>query len=407
MKARTARQAAESIIRKLHDAGFEALLAGGCVRDLLLGQEPKDYDVATSARPEDVCKLYPKAQKVGAHFGVVIVGQFGHSIEVATFRKDGPYADGRHPDQVEFSTAREDAMRRDFTINGMFYDVLAGQPIDYVHGQEDLQAGVIRAIGNPEQRFEEDHLRMLRAVRFAARLGFHIEEETFEAICNRAHKIEEISAERIRAELEMILTDRNRAAGFDLLCAAGLLSHLWPGSQWSTATEKKSERALAALPAEARFPLALATLLYHREAAVASRICRDLTCSNKVREEVVWLLKGLRASSSEQVHTLADLKLLMAGPCFADLLHLFYAYLEAEGLPPAPAEQLRARAEAIPPDEVAPAPLVNGDDLLQLGLTQGPMFKKILDELYYRQLNLELRTREEAMTVAQHLVATT
>lgn len=406
MSVKTARQAAEAIIRKLHAAGFEALLAGGCVRDLLIGREPADYDVATSARPEEVCRLYPRAQKVGAHFGVVLVRQFNHPVEVATFRKDGPYADGRHPDEVVFCTAREDAQRRDFTINGMFYDVLAGQAIDYVGGREDLEARIIRAIGNPEQRFEEDHLRLLRAVRFAARLGFHIEQETFEAIYNRADRIRQISTERVRGELEMILTEPNRGEGFDLLCATGLLLHLWPGSQWSTGTVKKSARALAGLPAESGFSLALAAMIYHHKPADASRICRDLTCSNKVREEVVWLLKGLSAASTGHIRTLADLKLLMANPCFPDLLYLFTSHLSAEDLPPSPADQLRARAEAIPRHEVAPAPLVGGDDLLQMGLPQGPAFKQILDELYYQQLNLELKAREEALAAAQLLVAT-
>jgi len=274
-----------------------------------------------------------------------------------------------------------------------------------VGGREDLEARIIRAIGHPEQRFEEDHLRMLRAVRFAARLGFHIEQETFEAIYNRAGKIREISTERVRAELEMILTDPNRVEGFDLLCATDLLPHLWPGSLWSTATVKKSGLALGALPADTGFSLALAAMIYHQQPADASRICRDLTCSNKVREEVVWLLKGLIAASTGHIRTLADLKLLMAGPRFGDLLHLFGAYLSAEKLPAESAEQLRNRAAAVPPGEVAPAPLVGGDDLMQLGLPQGPAFKKILDQLYYRQLNLELQERGEALIAAEGLVA--
>ena len=183
MKARkTSKDAAESIIRQLNDAGFEVLLAGGCVRDLLLGLQPKDYDIATNATPQQVCAIYPRAQVVGAHFGVVIVRELGHFLEVATFRTEGAYTDGRHPDSVVFATAEEDAMRRDFTINGMFFDVLKDSVIDYVGGREDLRDRIVQAIGNPERRFDEDHLRMLRAVRFASRLGFEIEQETFEAI---------------------------------------------------------------------------------------------------------------------------------------------------------------------------------------------------------------------------------
>ncbi len=403
MAPKTARKAAEAVITKLSDAGFEALLAGGCVRDLLLGQEPKDYDVATTAKPEEVCRFYPKAQKVGAHFGVVIVRQFGHLVEVATFRTEGEYKDGRHPERVTFTTAEEDARRRDFTINGMFYDLLNHRVIDYVHGQEDLQNKLIQAIGNPERRFEEDHLRMLRAVRFAARLGFHIEQETFEAIYNRADKIRLISAERIREELEEILTHRNRADGFDMLCATGLLPHLWRNSQWSTELVKKSKRALSALPEQVGFPPAFATMLYHQDHKTVNRLCRELTCSNRVRTETVWLSSNLHQLAAASPKTLADLKLLMAGPCFDDLCELFRAYLSAESLPLQAVEQLRTSSQAIAPEEIAPHPLLSGDDLLEMGVTQGPIFKKVLDEIYYRQLNLELTSREQALALARQL----
>ena len=405
MKARnSAREAAEAIIKRLSNAGFEALLAGGCVRDRLLGREAEDFDVATNARPEQVWALYPKAQQVGAHFGVVIVRQFGHLVEVATFRTDGTYHDGRHPDSVEFATAEQDARRRDFTINGMFYDLLNGRVIDYVNGQEDLDNMLIRAIGNPEQRFEEDHLRMLRAVRFAARLGFQIEQETFEAIYNRADKIRLISAERVREELEKILTDANRADGFEMLCATGLLAHLWPDSRWSTRRVIESRRALSRLPEDAGFSLAFAAMVHHRDRKGANRDCRDLTCSNKTRGEVVWLLENLHKLAAGPVKTLADLKLMMAGPCFDDLCALFKAYLIAQDRPLEPFDELRSRSAAIAPEEIAPQPLVNGEDLLDMGVKQGPVFKKVLDEIYYRQLNLELTTRDDALALARQLV---
>lgn len=403
MTHKNAKQAAEAIINKLVGAGFEALLAGGCVRDLLLGCEPQDYDVATSATPRQVCEHYPRAQKVGAHFGVVIVRQFGHMIEVATFRTDAEYEDGRHPEHVVFASAEEDALRRDFTINGMFYDLLNDRVIDHVGGQQDLQNKLVQAIGNPEQRFEEDHLRMLRAVRFAARLGFHIEQETFEAIYQRAEKIRLISAERIREELEKILSHPNRADGFDMLCATGLLPHLWPESQWSTDLVKRSQRALSELPEHTGFSPALAAMVHHLDHKAVNRVCRNLTCSNKTRRETVWLVDSLHKIVAGAPRTLADLKFLMAGPCFDELCATLKACLIADSRPLNAFEELTARAADVAPQDVAPQPLVNGEDLMRLGLTQGPIFKKILDEIYYKQLNLELNDREEALALAMRL----
>lgn len=400
---KTAREAAEAIIRELGAAGFDALLAGGCVRDLLLGLEPQDFDVATSATPAQVCTLYPRAQEVGAHFGVVIVRKFGHFVEVATFRTDGVYKDGRHPETVEFATPEQDARRRDFTINGMFLDIRNDRVIDYVQGQQDLRDRLVQAIGNPEERFEEDHLRMLRAVRFAARLGFHIEQETFEAIYNRADKIRLISAERIREELDKILSDTNRAVGFDMLCATQLLPHLWPNAQWSTALLKTSSRALAALPPNADFSLAFAAMVHGLGKQAADRACKDLACSNRNRARVRWLIAKLDDLLAGPPRTLADLKLLMAGPCFDDLCSLFKAALIANDRPLDALQDLLTRTAAVAPEHIAPRPLINGDDLLDLGFKPGPIFKRVLDGIYYRQLNLELADREEALAVARHL----
>ncbi|MEP0842429.1 MAG: CCA tRNA nucleotidyltransferase, partial [Phycisphaerae bacterium] len=197
--------AAGRIVRALKDAGHQALWAGGCVRDMLLGREPSDIDIATSATPEQIMALFKPTRKVGVQFGVVLVRKAGHWFEVATFRRDVNYADGRRPEQVVFTDAREDALRRDFTINGLFYDPITGQVIDYVGGQEDLRAGLVRAIGDPAQRFAEDHLRLLRAARFAARLGFQIEASTAEAVRAHAADLVRISPERIREELEKML----------------------------------------------------------------------------------------------------------------------------------------------------------------------------------------------------------
>ncbi|MHC4338152.1 MAG: CCA tRNA nucleotidyltransferase, partial [Planctomycetota bacterium] len=218
----TSRQAAIRIVKRLRSNGFQALLAGGCVRDMLLGRPAKDYDVATNAHPKDVMKLFRRTLKVGAKFGVVIVLLENRRVEVATFRTETGYVDGRHPGKVEFAGAAEDASRRDFTINGMFYDPLERKVIDYVNGQADLKKKVVRTIGVPRERFGEDYLRMLRAVRFATQLGFAIEPRTWSAIYRNAKDITGISGERIRMELEGILISPNRSAGVSLLINSGL-----------------------------------------------------------------------------------------------------------------------------------------------------------------------------------------
>src|SRR5262245_30566707 len=225
----TPREFANSICRALQRAGYQALLVGGCVRDLLLAREPTDYDVATNARPEQVLELFPQGITVGAQFGVILVPADGGKVEVATFRSDIGYADGRHPDRVEYSgSPEEDVQRRDFTINGLLMRHKTGEVLDFVRGQEDLRARVIRAIGDAGQRFAEDKLRMLRAVRFAARFGYEIEAETFQAIARRAREISQVSAERIRDELTKMLTEGAARRAFELLDACGLLAEVLP-----------------------------------------------------------------------------------------------------------------------------------------------------------------------------------
>ncbi|HJT80904.1 MAG TPA: CCA tRNA nucleotidyltransferase, partial [Chthoniobacterales bacterium] len=214
---------ARSIVARLRDHGHTAYFAGGCVRDLVRGEKPKDFDVATDARPERVQSIFHRTYAVGAHFGVIVVLEDGFQFEVATFRSDGLYIDGRHPVDVHFSSAEEDARRRDFTINGMFYDPIASEVIDFVGGRSDLAAKIIRAIGDPAQRFAEDRLRMLRAIRFATVLEYEIEPGTWQAVVDRADTIQAISAERIRDELVKIFTSPNRLPGFDLLDRSGLL----------------------------------------------------------------------------------------------------------------------------------------------------------------------------------------
>ncbi len=224
----TSKQAAIQIIRRLRKAGFEALLAGGCVRDMLCGKKPKDYDVVTGAKPAEVCRLFQRTIKVGAKFGVIIVLVDSHQIEVATFRTETGYSDGRRPDKVSFTSAKEDALRRDFTINGMFYDPLEKEVIDYVGGREDLKRKTIRAIGVPAERFGEDYLRMLRVVRFSAQLDFKVEKNTLNAVKKYSANIVKISGERIAMELESLFAASERKKSVKLLNETGLAKQIFP-----------------------------------------------------------------------------------------------------------------------------------------------------------------------------------
>jgi len=399
----TNRAAALAIMKRLHQAGHEALLAGGCVRDMLLGRRPKDYDVATDATPQRVMNLFRRRREVGAQFGVVIVGLGGQWIEVATFRSDLAYADGRHPQQIAFSDARQDALRRDFTVNGMFFDPIAKRLIDYVGGQADLRRGIIRAIGDPALRFQEDHLRMVRAVRFATQLDFRIQRATDQAIRHAAEQIRRISAERVRDELAMILASPRRADGVGLLARTRLLPHLWTGDSWPPERVKLSQAVLDRLGRRCSFEVGLAALLTAAEAGQADRVCRALACSNPTRKAVGWLLEN-QSTVQKEVHLeLADVKELMQHAYFDELLALVRARLLAEDRPLGNYRSLRRRAAAIPAEAVEPTPFVNGNDLMAMGLTPGPAFSKLLDAVYRAQLNEQVRTRKQALTLLRHL----
>ncbi|MHC4271142.1 MAG: CCA tRNA nucleotidyltransferase, partial [Planctomycetota bacterium] len=251
----TNKEAAVNVIKKLRRAGFEALMAGGCVRDMQLRRRAKDYDVATNAKPSEVIKMFRRTLKVGAKFGVVIVLIKDKQVEVATFRTETDYADGRHPGRVVFSTAGEDAARRDFTVNGMFYDPINRKVIDYIKGKSDLKKGIVRTIGNPVERFNEDYLRMLRAVRFSTQLGFKIEPNTYSAICKHANKIKGISGERQCAELEGILVCVNRAKGAAMLIDTGLSRAVFPNFKGRKA--ELGVEVLSYLPGKVGFSLAI------------------------------------------------------------------------------------------------------------------------------------------------------
>src|SRR5213594_1341151 len=229
------------IVQELRSRGHEAYLVGGCVRDMVMAIEPADYDIATSARPEEIVEIFPRTESIGAQFGVILVIYRGHPFEVATFRSDEAYIDGRRPTGVVFTDARQDVLRRDFTINGLLYDPMSQEVIDYVNGQADIKAKLVRAIGDPHARFEEDKLRILRAVRFGARLGYEIEDETWKAVCAMAPKIHQVSSERVRDELSRILTEGQAARGFRLLDASGLREEILPELEWTGHIERSLE----------------------------------------------------------------------------------------------------------------------------------------------------------------------
>lgn len=401
---RDAYSAVLQIVKKLRAEGHVALLVGGCVRDRLLGRTPKDYDVATDATPARLKEVFPRAREVGAQFGVMLVRRLGHDIEVATFRADGPYSDGRHPDQVTFGTDVEDARRRDFTINGLFLDPIADRIIDHVEGRADLKAGIVRTIGDPAQRFAEDHLRMLRAVRFAARLGFAIESSTREAIRRLAGHLEIISAERVWLELEAMLREPTRAAAWSLLVETGLAAHLVSG--WATKPDEDAliHARLAALPAvPLEAALGLAAMLCARPPSEVAGLGSTLRLSNRLCKAVVWMVASLPSVRHEASLELAELKMLMAKESWPALLALLRADLVARGESPAPQERLERRAAAIAPDRVAPPPFLTGDDLRDMGMSPGPRMGDVLRAVYRAQLAEAITVQEEAIAMARDL----
>lgn len=385
------------VVKRLQDKGFIALFAGGCVRDQLLGRQASDYDVATDAKPEQIQKLFRRTLAIGAQFGVIIVLLGGKQVEVATFRTDADYSDGRHPSAVVFSDPQHDALRRDFTINGMFFDPIAGQLYDYVGGQEDLAKRQIRTIGHPAERFSEDYLRMLRAVRFAVKLEFSIEPATWRAICENAHQIIRISPERICAELEQILTLPARQQGATLLWQSGLTTAIFP--QMSADDAALGAAVLGQLPQEVDFALALAAFWAGLAATTVEPMCKALRLPVKQTRHVLFLLEKRGVLADPQL-PLSQLKMLMAHPCFVSLVDFQRALQMATGAPTEPVERNVERAAALDPATVKPAPLLNGYDLMALG-AQGPQIGQLAKELYIAQLEEHLTTPQQARQWAQ------
>jgi len=286
----TNKEAAITIIEKLREQGFEALLAGGCVRDMLLGRQAKDYDVATIAKPGEVSKLFRRTLEVGAKFGVVIVLLDDQQVEVATFRTESGYVDGRHPTEVEFTTVREDASRRDFTINAMFYDPVEEKVIDYFNGRDDLERQIIKTVGDAQQRFKEDYLRMLRAVRFSAQLGFKIDQQTWQGICDNSENISKISGERICMELNGILTCPAKSYAAQMLFDSGLSQAIFKNFDDKSAIT--GINVLNQMPNSVDFITALAALFAGFETKDAIKKCKILSLSRKQNGKLMFLLSN-------------------------------------------------------------------------------------------------------------------
>ncbi len=430
-------QQAITIIKRLRAHGFEAYLAGGCVRDKLLGTEPKDFDVATSARAEQVQALFPHTVPVGVQFGVVLVLLQDTPVEVAMFRTDGIYRDGRHPENVHFSNAREDAKRRDFTINGMFYDPLKEQVLDYVGGQQDLKDGIIRAIGDPRQRFTEDRLRMMRTVRLAARLDFAIHSDTFAAIQQAAVTINEMARERIGDEIVKILTEGGAKRAFTLLSASGLLPVILAEVEALKGVEQSPDyhpegdvftHTLLLLekldhPTET---LALGALLHdiakpfcqghsgkritfyghcEKGAEMAVTICQRLKRSRVTWERVTYLVKNhLRPLDAPHMR-LSTLKRFLREDGIEELLELARLDALSSSGDLRPYEFCQRKLKDMAQEEIKPSRLLGGRDLIELGLTPGPQFREILTALEEVQLEGQLASREEALAwVNEHFL---
>ncbi|NNE90798.1 MAG: CCA tRNA nucleotidyltransferase [Verrucomicrobiales bacterium] len=427
------REEATEIVRNIRAAGHEALFNGGCVRDLLLGKEPKDIDIATSATPDEILELYPKANTIGAHFGVVLVKSGDHYFEIATFREDGDYRDGRRPNSVRFSTAERDAQRRDFTVNGMFLDPETEEVIDYVGGKADLETRTLRAIGDPVARFEEDYLRMLRAVRFATVLeGFEIESETRDALCRLSAKITEISAERIREELDKIWLSPNRVSGFDLLADSGLMKAILPEilelrgceqpPQWHPEGDVyvHTRIMLDLLEPDASLPLVL-SVLFHDIAKPATfsydpdedrirfnghdklgaemtrGILRRLRYSNEIVDAVCGGVERHMQFKDVQKMRTSKLKRFMARETFPDELELHRVDCESSNGFTDNYDFLKEKEEEFANEPLIPKPFLTGRDLVKRGWKPGPKFGKVLREAQDLQLEGRLETRDQAL----------
>ena len=403
------REFALDVVKRLRAAGHEALWAGGCVRDELLGRAPKDYDVATSALPDEVRELFGRRRTlaIGAAFGVITVrgGQLA-PIEVATFRTDGEYRDGRRPESVAFTTAEHDAQRRDFTINGLFFDPIGEKVVDYVNGVADLRARVVRAIGDPRKRFSEDKLRMLRAVRFAAAYDFALDDATLQAIRDMADAVAQVSGERIGAELRRIITHDSRSRGVALLAEADLVRPLLPELAHQAATNDDAWRSARRRLERLDHPtvsLALAALLYGLVDVQQMReIGRRWRLSNKELDRTTWLLAQMPAMRHAATLPWPQLQRRLAHEGAGELMSLASVVFPERDSGLARCREQLSR----PADQWNPPPVVTGDDLLRHSIKPGRHFAALLDHLRDEQLEGRIRTVDEAIAAARQWMET-
>ncbi len=425
----SSKEKAIAIVRRLHEEGYEAYLAGGCVRDELLGKSPQDYDIVTGARPEAVQKIFSHTAAVGTQFGVVLVMIDREPFEVATFRYDGPYLDGRHPSHVRFASLKEDILRRDFTINGMVYDPLTDKVIDLVGGREDLSRRSVRAIGDPTTRFQEDRLRMVRAIRFAAGLGFEIEDETLRAIRDQAPNITQISWERIGEEITRILTEGQPKRGFELLDVTQLLRVLIPEMELLKGVEQSPDfhpeghvftHTLLTLthlvrPTET---LAYGCLLHdiakpvcikkegeritfygHTEkgAEMAVEILQRLKRSRAVWEKVAYLVGNHLRHTQAPKMRLSTLKRFLGEDGIEELLELARIDALSANGDLQYYHFCKEKIAELKREEIHPEPLLRGRDLTAMGFTPGPLFRDILTGVEEAQLEGQINTEKEAV----------
>jgi tRNA nucleotidyltransferase/poly(A) polymerase len=417
------------IVKRLRDQGYESYLAGGCVRDMLLGKTPQDYDISTSAKPDEIAKIFSKTIPVGAQFGVLLVMIEGEAFEVASFRHDGPYLDGRRPTHVRYGSLQEDILRRDFTINGMVYDPITGQIIDLVGGRKDLERKLVRAIGNPRSRFEEDRLRMVRAVRFAASLDFTVEIETFDAIRELAPTVKQISWERIGEEITRILTEAGAKKGFELLDRAGLLKIVLPEIEAMKGVEQSPDYhpegdvfthtmltlshldsptetlAYGCLLHDVAKPVCVRrdgqrlTFYGHTEkgAEMAEEVLKRLKRSRATWERVAYLVRNhLRHVQAPQMR-LSTLKRFLGEDGIDELLEVARIDALSANGDLQYYHFCKQKLTELEDEEIHPEPLLRGRDLITMGFSPGPTFHIILKQVEDAQLGGELSSREEAM----------
>jgi poly(A) polymerase len=439
----TEREFALDVVSKLHGAGFTALWAGGCVRDELLGFTPADYDVATNAEPKQLPSLFKRRNEIGAHFGVVqVIGPRGNdgewlTVEVATFRIDGPYdPSGRTPDWVKFCTPEEDARRRDFTINGMFFDPLKNELIDYVGGQADLDAKILRAIGNPTERFTEDKLRILRAVRMAARFDLTIDPDTLAAAKRMAVEIRIVSAERIAEELRKMFAHPNRARGIRLLREFDLIEPILPelmptGTLWDHTvrmveavgrphppTPSPQGRGGLTFPLAPRglggeggegvvsFPLAFAVILHNLDKETVEAIADRLRLSTIEKTRVAWLVEKQHCLVDAQTMRASKLYPTLVHPGIDELLALHRAIAVAGDKSLTHVEFCQKVLRETPREVLNPVPVVTGDDLIALGMKPGKDFKRLLDAVREAQLEGRVKEKGQGLELVRQLLST-